>query len=69
MSKYKVGTVLYGNDGYAYRVKAPKRGSWYCSQCIFMHKEECRMHYVLNIVSCQLEVEGVFEHIKIKGGI
>lgn len=69
MNKYKLGTVLYGNDGYTYRVKEPGEHDAICSYCIFNKDGDCRMHNVLNIVSCTSQVEGVFEHVKFKGGI
>lgn len=67
--KYKVGMVFYGNDGYAYRISKPKSPGYICDQCIFSTDRTCHREEIIpSITSCG-DVEGIFEHIKLKGGI
>ena len=67
MIKYSVGTLLFGNDGYYYIVIKPSMNP--CKKCTFNTSNKCRMYNVLKIGSCSVQVEGAFEHIKLKGGL
>lgn len=67
MKKYKVGTLLFGNDGYYY--VAVRTTSDPCRNCIFNTGNKCRMYDVLKIRSCTIQVEGAFKYVKLKGGL